>query len=196
MCADEAPLCQITEGTVSSPMTCTCSRAKSLSGNFCKADPSNPSSCGRYDEFSALDAQVRLPLHRFASRLLQMLCRAWHGRPPDTSLHVAMHAQGSWNSLCQQKLVTQDAAAHLVAALPEQIRALVLGLQAGPHTAGCCAKPLTATLRRCALLQGQTQQQADYNDDLTKSNSVVFNTFIFMQVGSAECMVWPRCIPA
>ncbi len=33
-------------------------------------------------------------------------------------------------------------------------------------------------------MQGQTQQQADYNDDLTKSNSVVFNTFIFMQVCS------------
>ena len=38
-------------------------------------------------------------------------------------------------------------------------------------------------------MQGQTQQHADYDDDLTKSNSVVFNTFIFMQVGSFECML-------
>jgi len=37
----------------------------------------------------------------------------------------------------------------------------------------------------CAILQGQKQQQADHDDDLTKSNSVVFNTFIFMQVSLA-----------
>ena len=29
------------------------------------------------------------------------------------------------------------------------------------------------------------QYQKDHDDYLTKSNSVVFNTFIFMQVGSA-----------
>ncbi len=43
---------------------------------------------------------------------------------------------------------------------------------------------MTCHTKRCTVLQGQTQQQADYNDDLTKSNSVVFNTFIFMQVSS------------
>ena len=61
---------------MSSPMTCTCSRAKSLSSNFCKGDPSNPNSCGRYNEFSALDTQVRPPVHLFASMLSHMLCRA------------------------------------------------------------------------------------------------------------------------
>jgi hypothetical protein len=37
----------------------------------------------------------------------------------------------------------------------------------------------------CAAEQGQAQYQNDHDDDLTKSNSVVFNTFIFMQVSSA-----------
>lgn len=61
MCADEAPLCQVMEGSVSSPIACTCSRAKSLSANFCKGDPGSPNSCGRYNEWNALDGQVGLP---------------------------------------------------------------------------------------------------------------------------------------
>ena len=59
--ADEAPLCQITEGTVAAPVSCSHTSAKSMPGNFCKADPGNAKSCGRYNEFNQLDTQVSAP---------------------------------------------------------------------------------------------------------------------------------------
>ena len=82
MCADEAPLCQITEGSVSGPVTCTCTRAKSMASNFCKADPGNPNSCGRYNEFNALDGQVGFP----SPSLLAACCRCCAGGDGTTSL--------------------------------------------------------------------------------------------------------------
>ncbi|CAK0781476.1 hypothetical protein CVIRNUC_005383 [Coccomyxa viridis] len=54
---DEAPLCQVTEGTVADPVSCSHTSAKSMPGNFCKADPGNAKSCGRYNEFAQLDTQ-------------------------------------------------------------------------------------------------------------------------------------------
>ena len=58
LCADEVPLCQITEGTAADPVSCSHTSAKSMPGNFCKAEPGNAKSCGRYNEFSQLDTQV------------------------------------------------------------------------------------------------------------------------------------------
>ena len=88
VCADEAPLCQITEGSVSAPFTCTCTRAKSMASNFCKADPGNPNSCGRYNEFNALDGQVRLPSSSLLSNCGS--CYVGGGRkPPDSHQTVA-----------------------------------------------------------------------------------------------------------
>ena len=89
--ADEAPLCQIIEGTVSSPIACTCSRAKSLSANFCKGDPSKPNSCSRYDEFNALDGQVRLP---------SSLCLL-PAQQQGLTLRTVQGMQGDCSCLCQ-----------------------------------------------------------------------------------------------
>lgn len=60
LCADEAPLCQITEGSVANPISCTHTSAKSMKENFCKADPSDKINCGRYNEFNQLDTQVSI----------------------------------------------------------------------------------------------------------------------------------------
>ena len=57
-CTDEVPLCQIWEGTVENPISCSYTSAKSMPANFCKAEPGDPKSCGRYNEFVQLDTQV------------------------------------------------------------------------------------------------------------------------------------------
>ncbi len=71
--ADEAPLCQVTEGTVADPVSCSHTSAKSMPGNFCKADPGNAKSCGRYNEFAQLDTQVSHP-----SQLAGIVSRRFH----------------------------------------------------------------------------------------------------------------------
>ena len=58
-CTDEVPLCQIWEGTVEHPVSCSYTSAKSMPANFCKAAPGDPRNCGRYNEFLQLDTQVR-----------------------------------------------------------------------------------------------------------------------------------------
>ena len=71
--ADEAPLCQITQGTAADPVSCSHTSAKSMPGNFCKADPSNAKSCGRYNEFAQLDTQVST-----YSQLAGIVSRSFH----------------------------------------------------------------------------------------------------------------------
>ena len=71
--ADEAPLCQVTEGTVADPVSCSHTSAKSMPGNFCKADPGNAKSCGRYNEFAQLDTQVST-----SSQLAGIVSRRFH----------------------------------------------------------------------------------------------------------------------